>query len=80
ASGGGSVVNIGSVAGVQSSGAVGYGTAKGAVLPLTRDMAMALGRDGIRVNCVIPGHLHTPHVEGVGGPNARQIRNGLNML
>lgn len=79
-SGGGSIVNIGSVAGMQASGTVGYGTAKGAVIPLTRDMAMALGCDGIRVNCVIPGHLHTPHVEGVGGSNARQIRNGLNML
>ena len=80
ASGGGSIVNIGSVAGMQSSGTVGYGTAKGAVIPLTRDMAMALGSDGIRVNCVIPGHLHTPHVEGTGGLNARAIRNGLNML
>ncbi len=80
ASGGGSIVNIGSVAGVQSSGIIGYGTAKGAVIPLTRDMAMALGPEGIRVNCVIPGHLHTPHVEGVGGPDARQIRTRLNML
>ncbi len=80
ASGGGSIVNIGSVAGMQSSGSIGYGTAKGAVIPLTRDMAMALGAEGIRVNCVIPGHLHTPHVEGVGGPDARRIRNRLNML
>jgi NAD(P)-dependent dehydrogenase (short-subunit alcohol dehydrogenase family) len=75
-----SVVNIGSVAGLQASGAVGYGTAKGAVPALTRDLAMALGKDGIRVNCVIPGHLHTPHVENVGPPNAREIRNRLNML
>jgi NAD(P)-dependent dehydrogenase (short-subunit alcohol dehydrogenase family) len=82
AAGGGSIVNIGSVAGLQTSGTVGYGTAKGAVIPLTRDMAMALGKDGIRVNCVVPGHLHTPHVGRVsgGGDEHRQLRNQLNML
>jgi NAD(P)-dependent dehydrogenase (short-subunit alcohol dehydrogenase family) len=82
AAGGGAIVNIGSVAGVQTSGAVGYGTAKGAVIPLTRDMAMALGKDGIRVNCVVPGHLHTPHVSRVsgGGDEYRDLRNQLNML
>jgi NAD(P)-dependent dehydrogenase (short-subunit alcohol dehydrogenase family) len=81
AGGGGSIVNIGSVAGVQTSGSVGYGTAKGAVIPLTRDMAMAVGKHGIRVNCVIPGHLHTPHVGRVsGGEEHRELRNELNML
>jgi NAD(P)-dependent dehydrogenase (short-subunit alcohol dehydrogenase family) len=82
ASGGGSVINIGSVAGVQATGVVGYGTAKAAVEPLTRDMAAVLGKDGIRVNCIIPGHLHTPHVErvGGGGDSARALRNGLNVL
>lgn len=81
AAGGGSIVNIGSVAGVQASGSVGYGTAKGAVIPLTRDMAMALGKDHVRVNCVIPGHLHTPHVARTsGGQEHRELRNQLNVL
>jgi len=81
AGGGGSIVNIGSVAGMQTSGSIGYGTAKGGLIPLTRDMAMALGKDGIRVNCVIPGHLHTPHVAVVSGGNEhRELRNRLNML
>lgn len=82
ASDSGSIVNIGSVAGVQSTGAVGYGTAKGAVEPLTRDLAANLGGDGIRVNCVIPGHLHTPHVDrlGAGGEPMRLLRNQLNVL
>jgi len=80
-SGGGSIVNIGSVAGLQASGQIGYGTAKAALIPLTRDMAMVLGKDGIRVNCVIPGHLHTPHVAKVSGGNERrELRNRLNML
>jgi NAD(P)-dependent dehydrogenase (short-subunit alcohol dehydrogenase family) len=81
AGGGGSIVNIGSVAGIQTSGSIGYGTAKGAVIPLTRDMAMALGKDRIRVNCVIPGHLHTPHVARTSGGNEhRELRNDLNVL
>jgi NAD(P)-dependent dehydrogenase (short-subunit alcohol dehydrogenase family) len=78
---GGSIINIGSVAGLQASGSIGYGTAKGALHTLTRDMAMALGPDGIRVNCVIPGHLHTPHVPRTGaGEEFRQLRVDLNML
>lgn len=78
---GGSIVNIGSVAGLQATGAIGYGTAKGALHTLTRDMAMALGKDGIRVNCVIPGHLHTPHVPRTGaGDEYRRLRVDLNML
>ena len=79
--GSGSIINIGSVAGVQSSGQIGYGTAKAAVIPLTRDMAVALGNDGIRVNCVVPGHLHTPHVDRLGSnEEMRQLRNKLNVL
>jgi NAD(P)-dependent dehydrogenase (short-subunit alcohol dehydrogenase family) len=78
---GGSIINIGSIAGLQATGAIGYGTAKGALGPLTRDMAMVFGRDGIRVNCVIPGHLRTPHVPRTGaGDEYRQLRIDLNML
>ncbi|MGE0385195.1 MAG: SDR family NAD(P)-dependent oxidoreductase [Gammaproteobacteria bacterium] len=80
AAGGGSIINIGSIAGTLASGAIGYGTAKGGLTALTRDMAMVLGRDGIRVNCVIPGHLHTPHVGRVSDGEARRLRADLNML
>ncbi len=81
AAGGGSIINIGSIAGVQASGVLGYGTAKGALSPVTRDMAMELGQHGIRVNCVVPGHLHTPHVpRTTGGDEHRQLRTDLNML
>ena len=80
ASGGGSIVNVGSIAGSRSAGGVGYGATKGALEPLTRDMAMTLGPDGIRVNCIVPGHLHTPHVGRTLSAEARRIRAAANML
>ncbi|MBW8825485.1 MAG: SDR family oxidoreductase [Acidobacteria bacterium] len=74
-----SIVNIGSVTGMQTSGGIGYATSKGAVMVLTRDMAAALGPDGIRVNCVVPGHLNTP-IGTLPGEGLRQLRRDLSML
>ena len=54
--GGGSIVNIGSICGIQSlPNLVAYGAAKGGLLALTRTLAGALARHRIRVNYVIPG-------------------------
>lgn len=56
AGGGGSIVNIGSINGIQAlPNLVAYGAAKGGLLALTRTLAGALARDRIRVNYVIPG-------------------------
>ena len=53
---GGSIVNMGSICGIQSlPNLVAYGAAKGGLLSLTRTLAGALSDDGIRVNYVIPG-------------------------
>lgn len=60
AGGGGSVVNVGSVAasvGFENDAA--YCASKGAVLALTRQMALDYARHGIRVNCVCPGFVET---------------------
>ncbi|MEX0787163.1 MAG: SDR family oxidoreductase [Anaerolineales bacterium] len=57
----GAVVNIGSVhalATVRNTGA--YAASKGAVLALTRSMALEFGGDGIRANAVLPGAVDTP--------------------
>jgi NAD(P)-dependent dehydrogenase (short-subunit alcohol dehydrogenase family) len=43
-------------------------------------MAMALGPDRIRVNCVIPGHLYTPNGIRYAGPEMRELRRSLTML
>lgn len=58
--GGGSIVNIGSVHGIQGSPTLlAYASAKGGLLSLTRTLAGALARDRIRVNYVVPGWILT---------------------
>ncbi len=69
----GAVVNIASIGGLVASGGGLYGASKAAVLMLTRDLAVAYGRRGIRVNAIAPGHLHTPFV-GDLSPNLRRDR------
>jgi NAD(P)-dependent dehydrogenase (short-subunit alcohol dehydrogenase family) len=60
AKGSGSIVNIGSISGMRGTGNPAYASAKGAVHALTVDMAYSHGRQGIRVNAVVPGHITTP--------------------
>tara|TARA_R110002012_G_scaffold179277_1_gene344861 strand:+ start:850 stop:1713 length:864 start_codon:yes stop_codon:yes gene_type:complete len=58
--GGGSIVNFGSVSWMMGQGGMpGYTTAKSAVQGLTRGMARDLGKDGIRVNTLVPGWVMT---------------------
>jgi meso-butanediol dehydrogenase / (S,S)-butanediol dehydrogenase / diacetyl reductase len=60
AGGGGTIVNIGSVAGfVGFATDAAYCASKGAVLALTRQMALDYSLHGIRVNCVCPGFVET---------------------
>jgi meso-butanediol dehydrogenase / (S,S)-butanediol dehydrogenase / diacetyl reductase len=61
--GGGSVVNVGSVAatvGFETDAA--YCASKGAVHALTRQMALDYASTGVRVNCVAPGFIETEQV------------------
>lgn len=60
ATGGGSVVNIGSIAAVRGlAGSISYGASKWAVRGMTWSAANELGPLGIRVNCVHPGPIRT---------------------
>lgn len=59
----GTIINMSSVAGLRGlSPAAAYSTTKGAIVALSQSMALAHGRDGIRVNVVAPGLVHTPMV------------------
>jgi NAD(P)-dependent dehydrogenase (short-subunit alcohol dehydrogenase family) len=60
----GAVVNISSKVAVTGQGHTsGYAAAKGGVNALTREWAVALAADGVRVNCVCPAECNTPSYE-----------------
>ncbi len=60
--GGGSIVNISSVAGLIGSTSTAYGASKGAVRLLTKLTAVQYGPEGIRCNSVHPGLIETEMV------------------
>ena len=65
--GAGAVVNISSVAAlshqVDGRTNVAYAASKAGIIAFTRSTAIAFVKKGIRVNCVVPGTMHTPLVE-----------------
>jgi NAD(P)-dependent dehydrogenase (short-subunit alcohol dehydrogenase family) len=62
--GGGTIVNLSSIAAIVAVvDRAAYGASKGAVLALTKAMAADHVKDNIRVNCVCPGTIDTPWVE-----------------
>lgn len=62
--GGGSIVHISSVSGIKGNlGRSAYGASKGALVTLTKIMAVELADDLIRVNAIAPGPIETPMVK-----------------
>jgi len=63
--GGGAIVNTASASGTRYTGSpqIGYASAKAAVIQFSRVTAVQYAKQGIRVNTVIPGQMHTPMVE-----------------
>jgi 2-keto-3-deoxy-L-fuconate dehydrogenase len=63
--GGGSIVNIASVAGsiIGVPNRFAYGTTKAAVIGMTKAIAVDFVRQGIRCNAICPGTVHSPSLE-----------------
>ncbi len=77
AAGRGAIVNVASEWGLNGeANHVAYCASKGAVIQITRCMALDHARDNIRVNSVCPGEIHTRMVDDIlakrGGDPARQ--------
>jgi len=61
--GGGSIVNMsGTYAYMPEYGVAVQAAAKGAILAVTRALAVEVGRYNIRANCIVPGYIETPMV------------------
>ncbi len=79
--GGGAIVNVSSISALRPRGLTPYSTSKGAVIALTRAMAVDHGKDHIRVNCVAPGPVFTPMVYADGMTDeARERRRRASVL
>lgn len=72
--GGGSIVNTSSVAALLGGPKFcAYGVSKGGICVLTRHVATAFGKQGIRCNAVLPGNVSTPGLTNTLTPEVRQV-------
>jgi len=63
--GGGAIINNASILGLKAvPGSSAYNSSKGAIVQFTRSMALEYGDKGIRVNCICPGAIETPLLDG----------------
>jgi 3-oxoacyl-[acyl-carrier protein] reductase len=79
ASGGGAIVNLSSTAGQRGEASHShYAATKGAIIALTKSLAVELAPDGIRTNCVAPGWVDTDMShEALVGPRADEINSAI---
>jgi 3-oxoacyl-[acyl-carrier protein] reductase len=74
ADGGGTVINLASVAGQQGAPYMShYAAAKAGIINLTTTLAHEWADDGVRVNCIAPGFVATPGIETQMGISADSV-------
>jgi NAD(P)-dependent dehydrogenase (short-subunit alcohol dehydrogenase family) len=76
--GGGSVINISSIGAIRGSANAAYAASKGGMISLSTSMALSYGRDAVRVNVILPGHLATPM--GRSNDARAKLRRSANLL
>jgi NAD(P)-dependent dehydrogenase (short-subunit alcohol dehydrogenase family) len=85
ARGGGSIINTGSICGVsslpQTPGSIAHATTKGAVIAMTRELALEGGPHNIRANTISPGAILTPATEpAFADPEFMRVHTANTML
>lgn len=76
----GSIINISSIGGlVAMTGSVAYGASKFAVRGMSKDAALDLSPDNIRVNSVHPGIVETPILSGIPDEAKKEIAKDVPM-
>lgn len=81
-SGGGSIIYVSSIDAIAApySETVPYSLTKGALHMLTKTTASNHGRQGIRANCIAPGHVHGAFPSRLMKPGARELRRNASPL
>ncbi|WYZ36337.1 hypothetical protein EsH8_XII_000087 [Colletotrichum jinshuiense] len=78
----GSVINTSSIVGLIGSATaqLAYTTSKGAIIAMTRELAIVHAREGIRFNALCPGPLNTPLMQDyLGAESARRARREVHL-
>lgn len=72
--GGGSIINVASVAGIRAiPNMPAYVSSKGGLIMLTQQVALDFGPSGVRCNVICPGGVRTEMIEGAMAPFAKKL-------
>ena len=78
--GGGAIINISSISAIRPRGLTAYTVSKGGVMALTWGMAIDHAKDGVRVNCILPGPVYSSMVAPSMSAERREIRRSSSPL
>ena len=78
--GGGAIVNISSISAIRPRGLTAYTVSKGGVMALTWGMAIDHAKDGVRVNCILPGPVYSSMTAPNMSAERREIRRSSSPL